>query len=145
MKYYSIEPEVAGGFGEETIIDRSCGRMEVMKLHYKFDGWLGDELLESTPCFIASERLANRIDRANLSGFKIDDVQVTKSDEFHDLHPKLGLPKFVWLKVIGTPGKDDFGITPGLNLVVSELALQLIKESGLKHAASIVSFPCQAS
>ena len=52
-KYYVIEPEVAGGFGENCEIDWSTGKMQVNKLHYQFDGWLGDELLESTPCYIA--------------------------------------------------------------------------------------------
>ena len=60
MEYYLIEPEVAGGIGEHSVIDRSSGKMVVRKLHYEFDGWLGDELLESTPCFIVSERLDSR-------------------------------------------------------------------------------------
>ncbi len=56
MKYYQLEPEVAGGFGEQSVIDRSSGKMVVRKLHYEFDGWLGDVLLESYLCFIQSGR-----------------------------------------------------------------------------------------
>lgn len=140
MKYYSIEPEVAGGFGDGTIIDRSSGRMEVKALHYELDGWLGDELLESAPCFIASAQLANKIKNENLSGVGFDKVQITKSDEFNDFHPNLDLPKFVWLKVNGIPGKDDFGVSSDLNLVVSEVALQLLTQNGMSHAASITLF-----
>ncbi|WP_426303951.1 hypothetical protein ACN9MJ_13105 [Acidovorax facilis] len=140
MKYYFIEPEVAGGFGEETVIDRSSGRMEVKVLHYKFEGWLGDELLESTPCFIASEQLAARIKDENLSGVGIDKVKVTKSDEFNDFHPEVELPNFVWLKVNGVPGGDDFGVTADLKLIVSEAALQLLTLNGVSHAASITLF-----
>lgn len=138
--YYVIEPEVAGGFGENTEIDRSSGRMEVKKLHYKFDGWLGDQLLESTPCYIVSEQLAIEIDREKLSGAEFDEVEVTVSDQFADMYPNREIPKFVWLKVTGTPGEDDFGIASGLRLTVSERALNLLKQIGISHAASVVPF-----
>ena len=43
--FYVLEPEVAGGFGENTILTRTPGKsMLVHKLHYQFDGWLGDPL-----------------------------------------------------------------------------------------------------
>lgn len=52
-KYYVVEPEVAGGFGINTVFTRTEGKpMVVHKLHYEFDGWLGDSLLETTPCYI---------------------------------------------------------------------------------------------
>ena len=57
MKYYMIEPEVAGEIGENTIYDNYDEIINQKKkpiishLHYIFDGWLGDELLEVTPCF----------------------------------------------------------------------------------------------
>lgn len=140
MKYYVVEPEVAGGFGNRTVIDRSSGKMEIKKLHYQFDGWLGDELLESTPCFIASENLAHEIEREQLTGIRFADVEVTTSDEFKEFFPTRQLPKFIWLKVESRPGEDDFGITSDLNLVVSESALQLLKRIGISHAASIAEF-----
>ena len=55
--YYFIEPEVAGGWGGNTIADTSVHPPKISKLHYQFDGWLGDDLLESFPCFIVSESL----------------------------------------------------------------------------------------
>jgi uncharacterized repeat protein (TIGR02543 family) len=141
MKYYRIEPEVAGGWGKNTVFTRTPGRPTVVhKLHYQFDGWLGDELLTSTPCFIVTERLAREIERAQLTGVRFDDVEVTTSDEFRELYPNRQLPKFVWLKIEGKPGQDDFGITPGLRLVVSERVLELLKPVGISHAASIILF-----
>lgn len=140
MNYYIVEPEVAGGFGEHTDIDRSSGKMVVAKLHYQFDGWLGDELLESTPCYIVSEKLAHEIEMAHLTGVQFDEVKVTTSDQFKELYPNRQLPRFVWLKVEGKPGHDDFGIAPGLRFVVSEQALQLLKRIGIANAASITPF-----
>jgi hypothetical protein len=139
-EYYVVEPEVAGGFGEHTEIDRSSGRMDVKKLHYQLDGWLGDELLESTPCFIVSEQLAQAIERGQLTGVGFDDVEVTISNQFRDLYPNRKLPKFIWLKVNGKPGQDDFGIAAGLRLIVSGRALDLLKQVGISHAASITPF-----
>ncbi|MGA2224073.1 MAG: hypothetical protein ABSH41_06505 [Syntrophobacteraceae bacterium] len=134
MKYYQIEPEVAGGIGEHSEIDRSSGKMVVRKLHYEFDGWGGDELLESTPCFIVSERLAHEIERAQLTGISFDDVEVTKSDQFEELYPNRQLPKFVWLQIDGKPGQDDFGIGKDPGLVISERALEVLKGLGISNA-----------
>ena len=83
MKYFYIEPEVAGGWGKNTVFDRTPGRPTVVhKLHYEFDGWLGDELLESTPCFIVSERMAREMKKMHLTGVNFDDVEVTTSEHF---------------------------------------------------------------
>ncbi len=134
MKYYQIEPEVAGGIGEHSVIDRSSGKMIVRKLHYEFDGWLGDELLTSTPCFIVSERLAREIERAQLTGVSFDEAEVTTSDQFRELHPNLQLPKFVWLQIVGKPGQDDFGKARCHGFVISERALKVLRGRGISNA-----------
>lgn len=135
MRYYLVEPEVAGGLGPNCIIDYPLrGMSTVKKLHYVFDGWLGDELLESVPCFIVTQRLADALRRANLSGWLLDDVEVGKSEQFQDLCPSRQLPKFLWLKVNGVAGTDDFGIAKGLSLVVSERALEVLRRIGIPHA-----------
>jgi hypothetical protein len=140
-KYYVVEPEVAGGFGKNTVFTRTPGIPTVVqKLHYQFDGWLGDELLESTPCYIVSERLAREIAQAQLKGTSFAEVEVTTSEQFNELYPNRKLPKFVWLKVEGQPGQDDFGIAPSLQLVVSERAMELLEQVGFSHAASIAPF-----
>jgi hypothetical protein len=132
---------VAGGWGKNTVFTRTPGRPTVVhKLHYHFDGWLGDELLESTPCYIVSERLASEIERAQLTGVTFDEVEITTSEQFTVLYPNRQLPKFVWLKVGGKPGQDDFGVTSGLELVVSNRALELLERVGVSHAASVTPF-----
>lgn len=40
MKYCVIEPEVAGGLGENTVIDQSVHPPKIARLHYNFEGWL---------------------------------------------------------------------------------------------------------
>ena len=53
-KHYVVEPGGCQADGVRTQSStRHPGRVAaVHKLHYEFEGWLGDELLESTPCFI---------------------------------------------------------------------------------------------
>lgn len=139
MRYYAIEPEVAGEIGENSELDRSSGKLVVKKLHYRFDGWLGDELIESTPCFIITEQLAHLLEHAKVTGIQTDHVEVTTSEQFKDLYSNRMLPQFVWLKVHGTAGADDFGIATGMRLVVTERALNLLAPS-IRNAASITPF-----
>jgi len=73
MKYYYIEPEVAGGLGNDTVMNRSVHPPVVTKLHYQFDGWLGDVLLESSPCFIVTELAKQKLQDARLTGATFDE------------------------------------------------------------------------
>lgn len=49
-----LEPEVAGGIGPNSELHCDDGKLVVTRLNYEFDGWLGDALLETTPCFIVT-------------------------------------------------------------------------------------------
>jgi hypothetical protein len=132
--FYYIEPEVSGGLGENTIADTSVHPPLVKQLHYQFDGWLGDDLLESFPCYIITERLMMEIEKANLSGYKIDNVEVSKSDQFKEIYPDKELPNFYWLRADGVAGSDDFGIASDGRLVVSEKAMSILKTFKIDQA-----------
>ncbi|MBP1127131.1 MULTISPECIES: hypothetical protein [Pseudomonas] len=132
--YYYIEPEVAGGLGDSTVMDTSVHPPKVTALEYRFEGWLGDALLESFPCFIVSDSLAIAIGEYRLSGVFFEDVLITKSDEFEEINPDITLPKFVWLKIGGKAGLDDFGLADDYRLVVSVMALNLLRGFGIDNA-----------
>ncbi len=132
--YFFIEPEVSGGFGDNSVMDTTVHPPKVYKLHYQLDGWLGDELLESFPCFIVSESLAQELEREHLSGFTLEDVEVTKSEQFEELYPGKALPKFFWLQVTGSAAQDDFGIAEDHRLVVSEGALNTLRKGKIEEA-----------
>ncbi len=127
--YYNLEPEVAGHLSGESIRALSNGS-HLVELHYVMDGWLGDDLIESFPCFILSNRVRVELDRANFSGYEFGDARVTTSELFQELHSEVELPAFSWLKVTGQPGIDDFGIAKDRRIVVSERALAVIREAG---------------
>ena len=79
MKLYFLEPEVSGGHGENTIygteeeIAIEGISKKVKYLHYEFEGWLGDDLLESTPAFIVSSRLATELENSDFIDYKLED------------------------------------------------------------------------
>lgn len=135
MSFYYLEPEVAGGWGPNTVAAQNPGMPTVVtRLHYVFDGWLGDELLATSPCFIATETLAQALSDAQLTGFQVGEVEVSRSDQFLDLYGDKKLPRFVWLKVQGHPGSDDLGLTTDLRLVASQAAMDLLRATGMSQA-----------
>jgi hypothetical protein len=147
LRLYELKPEVAGGYGENTIvsnIDSVRSKKErpiIAHLHYEFSGWLGDEILETTPCFIVTESLADSIQRCDLKGYIFTDVEISVTEEFEEfeeLHPGRILPKFKRIvphgtvEVIGDTFRnwsgDDFCMSQKFVLVLSEKALATIKK-----------------
>ncbi|OYD07432.1 hypothetical protein [Paludifilum halophilum] len=145
MKLFQLEPEVAGGWGENTIIAnldeyrQKGARPNVTNLHYEFDGWLGDELLESTPCFIVTTDLERAIKDQNLSGVTFTKVEISTTPEFDELYPDRTLPEFKRLIPLGEVqisddgrvtdwSRQDFCLSQKDYLVVTERAFQLLKQ-----------------
>lgn len=127
MPFFVLRPEVAGSLGRNTVMTRNTHPPKVSHLHYEFDGWNGDDLLESFPCFIVTRRLAEALERDRLSGFELAAVQMSKSGEFEDLYSDQDLPEFVWLQVTGQAGVDDLGLDAVAHLVVSSRALAVLQ------------------
>jgi hypothetical protein len=133
MIYFTLEPEVAGGFGPASSGDLRARPPRLATFNYEFDTWLGDPLLEAISCFIVTDVLKDRLIEARMSGVTFGDVEITKSGEFEDRYPQRVLPRFSWLQVRGQAGRDDFGLSAAGDLVVSERALTVLRSAGLKH------------
>ena len=134
VSFSFVEPEVAGGWGPNTVADRSTTPVTVEHLHYEFDGWLGDVLLESTPCFIVTDAGVAAITKEGLVGAEFENVEISVSDTFRELRGDVALPSFRRLVPFGTPGIDDFGLSPDLRLVLSDKAIGLLRNLGLNYA-----------
>ncbi|MEE4137858.1 hypothetical protein [Pseudomonas viridiflava] len=132
--YHYIEPEVAGELGNNTRIITSCHPPKVTKLEYKFNGWLGDDLLESFPCFIVSRKLADALSKKKLSGYYFTPMTTSKSEIFKELQPQTDLPEFQWLQVSGSAGRDDFGLAKNHLLVISDIALETLNMHNINQA-----------
>jgi hypothetical protein len=132
--YKYLEPEVAGEIGTDTILDNSVHPPIVTFLHFHFTGWLGDDILETFPCFIMSERLKNSIEEKKIKGISFDFVKVTKSDDFVMTSINEHLPTFYWAKMNGSFGIDDFVIAKDFRLLVSDKAYEVICEFNITNA-----------
>jgi hypothetical protein len=64
---------------------------------------------------------------AGITGAEYGEVEVSCSENFTELYPERNLPPFVWLKVDGAEGADDFFIAEDGRLVVSERAWDVIR------------------
>ena len=133
MKFYTLDPEVAGELGDNTEMNTSIHPPTVSKLHYELNAWLGDDLIQSFPCYLATERLKREIESASVVGVAFAPVEFSVSANFKERNLSKVIPGFTWLKITGCAGKDDFGIEADGRLVVSERALKLIQDFNLNH------------
>lgn len=145
--YFYVHPEVAGGLGADTILDRSTHPPRVDNLHYEFEGWPEDALLTSFPCLVATENATAALKESGVTGVESAPVKITTSEEFQERYPNRDLPHFLWLRVTGVAGKDDFGVyrdtqgeRPRNRFVLSERALNVFRRFGLNNA-EIEPFP----
>lgn len=79
-------------------------------LHYEVHGWLDDDVLESTPCFLISPGAAAAFQQAGCTGLRTADAGVTITS---DAAPAVDfrVTGFLWLQPQGQPGVDD--LVPG--------------------------------
>ncbi|MFC3896046.1 hypothetical protein ACFOWZ_31610 [Lentzea rhizosphaerae] len=133
MTYFKIEPEVAGGWGDEFEIDRTTGT--VTRVHYEVADWLGDCVVTSHPVYLVLRDTGRRLTEAGFTGFALDEALVTADEQFHIFNPDGVLPDLVWLKVHGEPGVDDLGLDEG-DLVVSEPVMDVIRADGFSSSVT---------
>jgi hypothetical protein len=124
-EYKILEPEVPGGLGESSKLDFSTRPPTVIALHFEFAGWLGDDLITTTPCFIVTDSLRTGLQTFNGTGYTFAELIVSKSEEFVSSEFDPYQTTFSWLKVTGIAGVDDFGLDKG-RLVVSKRAFEML-------------------
>jgi hypothetical protein len=143
MIYFRIEPEVAGGIGKNSKISYEDGKIrEVIYLDYEFQGWLGDDILTTHPCFLVSKPLSEAIKNNLLCGYKFENISISISEEFKELHTNCIIPDFV--RIIPNNSVDDTTLFNVLEndfyfykkryLIVSEAALQVIKQFNVANS-----------
>lgn len=116
-------------------MDTAVHPPRVTRLHLRFEGWLGDDIVECFPCFIVTERLAKLLETSGLTGFQLGDVETSRSPEFKEMYPDRQLPGFRWLKVTAAlPKEADFRLTHDHQLQVSDATLALLRSLQIDHA-----------
>lgn len=149
MILYFLEPEVSGGHGEYTIygteddIATEGISGKVKYLHYEFEGWLGDDLLESTPAFIVSSILETELENSDFIGYKLEECLITTPDKFKEMYPNKEIPafsRFIPLGKIEVEGENfknwsghHFCLSPKGELVVTQEALDFLKRVSIDN------------
>ena len=126
MRFFLLEPEVAGGLSEHSEADVSVHPPVVKRLHYEVAGWQGDDLLESFPCFVISPEAAAALEAADMRSFTFADALMTLLPGTEDLIDHRVLT-FRWLQPTGQPGVDDIAVDEKANLIVSEAAWNILQ------------------
>lgn len=132
--FHALEPESSCELGPNTRLDASTHPPRVDRLHVVFRGWLGGCIVETFPCFLVSKEARDLILAARLSGCSFDDAEVTIGDPFDEDPERAHLPRFVWLRIEGRAGVDDFGLDREHQLIVSANALAQLNRLGLGDA-----------
>ncbi len=149
MLLYFLDPEVSGGHGEKTVYgtDEDVANEgisgKVKFLHYEFEGWLGDDLLESTPAFLVSSKLENELKKSQFNDYKTEKCLITMSDVFIELYPNKEIPSFIRFIPLGTVEIEgeyfnnwsghDFCLSSKGELVLTEKALEFLNEFSIDH------------
>ena len=131
-----MDPEVPGGLGENTVLDRADGESPtVHRLHFAFSDWLRGDLLMSHPVYLVTEPLATELASSGLSGLALSQsLEVSGDGLWEQLHPQRDPPEVWWLRINGEPSRDDFGLTEDASLIVSARALRLLRRHRLDRA-----------
>lgn len=140
MKFYKLEPEVAGEIGENSKIEYEDGKIKkIIFLEYLFSDWLGDELISTHPCHIVTDNLKKDINSNDLTGVQFQEIKKSFSDEFVELNDLSDIPEFVQI-VCDSFYEDkrddelqDFYVNRYKELIVSENALKVIKRHTLNN------------
>lgn len=140
MKFYKLQPEVAGEIGESSKIEYENGKIKkIIFLEYLFNDWLGGELLSTHPCHIVTENLKEDINANNLTGIQFQKIKKSFSDEYVELNNSTDIPEFVQIVCNNfyEEKKDnalqDFYVNRYKELIVSERALKVIKKHTLNN------------
>ena len=137
MRFFELEPEMPGDLGPSTTGDLISRPPKIKNLEFEFNVWPDDCLVEAIGTYIVIDTLRDKLILLNPTGVTFDRVKISKSEFFREfyrhLYPNRKLPAFSWLKITGQGGKDDFGLSPRGNLIVSLRVLELLKEFGLNH------------
>ncbi|MBY5162879.1 hypothetical protein [Salsipaludibacter albus] len=135
MAGFRVRPEVAGELGDNTDMDTTVHPPVVRRLHHVFSGWLGDDIVESFPCYLVTTDLATAITEAGLSGAWIDEAEISLDPQFTTLEPEqaAALPHRKWLRINGAADKDDLWQDEQAQLFVNARALAILKTCSLAH------------
>jgi hypothetical protein len=134
MRFFYLVPGCVGAAYGGPIANHHRRLSPRFKIEFEF--WNGDALVSIMPWWtLATEPAKDAILSAEYTGAYFETVEVFKEHQFFVFgKDDTELPVFFWMNVQGKIGRDDFGIAPNRELVISERALKLLQTLGIPHA-----------
>lgn len=133
--YHYVDAEVPGGLGQGSTYDPAVRAADSGPLHIVFDGWMGDDLVTTSPFWFVTERLAAALRAAALTGFELEPATASTGEQY-ELTTKRALPS-TWLRLIpvgSVDEADDVVLEDTTELLVSDAALEVLRAFDLEDA-----------
>lgn len=132
MTHYKLRPAAPGELGDNVVMDPSVHPPRIDHAHLEIDSWFGDELIESYPCLFISDDLAKTLESSRLGHYELRSVEVSLSEDLPD-EERASVPHLHWLVLTGQAGQDDIGATSTGRMVVSDQALEILRQHNIDH------------
>lgn len=131
--YSVVSPEVTGRPTPDAM-DRSVWPPEFSNLTFRFEGWLGDDLVEGFPVFLVTDNLKQHLDSAQIPRLWCEPVKIVVSEDYSDREPGVELPTWHWLRSNGRPWVDPVWMDIDCRLVVRDDALEVFRSARIGRA-----------
>ena len=125
---FALEPQVAGEFGPATVFDHRQHPPTVTDVEYVLDHPDTDDLIESFPVYLVSDRLTARL--LDFPGLGFEAVVVRPGDNYLELFGDAPHKPYVRLLLDGSP---DAWLGEDLVLCVSDRLMEVLRESDLRR------------
>jgi hypothetical protein len=86
-QFFQLDPEVPGNEGPGTIVANmpqlQAGLAfvpEIKHLEFQFDAWLGNDIVQTSPCYLVSDVLAEAMKQSELLGYRLQAITVSTTD-----------------------------------------------------------------
>ncbi|MBK8968878.1 MAG: hypothetical protein R3D58_12950 [Saprospiraceae bacterium] len=104
----------------------------------EIDFWPSDDLFYFPPLFFCTERLRAKLLNKGFQKLAFHKVsRIEKGGNFKSNFPDVELPPYYWeIRFDGIVGTDDFALWENTFLVVSDTALNFLRDNHVTHAES---------
>ncbi|HWS50361.1 MAG TPA: hypothetical protein VN241_05075 [Microbacterium sp.] len=133
--YYYVDAEVPGTLAPGSSFDPGQRAADSGPLHLVFDGWMGDDLVTTSPFWFVTARLADALRDAGLSGFELDPATASEGEQY-DATTDRALAA-TWFRLVPTGSierDDDLALEGRTELLVSGAALEVLRSFALENA-----------
>ena len=141
MNFFVFNPELPGNVGAQAVMDYSGSWPKPVTLHYELEDIPVDDIIAgSLGVTLASPPLCEALKSKGLTGFRTEKALLTASDICREMNDNAPIPPLLWVVIDGIAGVNDFGIFDGNNLVVSNTALEVIKQHSFQKFYGLRKF-----